>query len=264
MSCFRSGLFSYLLAGLMLWLCVILTACSSQLESNVLKVAMAPDIGSPYVYSPKEEQYGGFEVEIAEYLAQKLKRPLKIIPMPWKQLASSIQKKQADIAISAIEKPGKGLEPKELIATEHYYTAYQQLAVPKKDKFTYNLSDLKGKKVAVVEHSVSQLLLEELNKLKQAKIQILSYSNPQEVFNTLKTGKAQAALTERAFAGWFVWREKNLRLTGEPITQETPYVGLMHKDQGQLKQEIDQILKQGFKDPAFKKIFDKWHVSIRR
>ncbi len=225
---------------------------------------MDPEIGAPYVYSPKEGQYGGFEVEIAEYLAQKLKRQLKITPQPWKNLATSVQKKQVDIAISAIEKPAKGQEPKDLIATEHYYTAYQQLAVPKKDKFTYNLSDLKGKNVAVVENSVAQLLLQELNKLKQAKIQVLRYSSPQDVFKALSTGKAKAALTERAFAGWFVWREKSLRLTGEPITHETPYVGLMHAEQSQLKQEIDQILKQGLKDPVFKKIFDKWHVSIRR
>lgn len=229
-----------------------------------LRVAMDPRLGEPFVYQPSPKTFGGFEVEIARYLATKLKRPLEVVVTPWNQLPESIVRQQADLAVSAIEQPAPGLMPKGLAATRQYYTAYQQLAVAKKDKYTYNLSDLKGKKVGVVDGSVAQLLLQELNKLKQAKIAIVPFASPEAAFAALAAGQLRATLTERAIAGWFSFKSGKTRLTGVPITKPTPYVGFVRAEDAALKKSVDDLLTQAVKDPAFKKIFDKWHVSIRR
>lgn len=224
---------------------------------------MDPRIGEPFVYQPAKDQYGGFEVDISRYVADKLGRPLEIVSVRWPQLPETVRNKKADLALNAIEKPAQALP--ELSHTDRYYTAYQQLTVTKKDKFTYSLSDLKGKKVGIVEGSVAQLLLQELNKLKQAKIAVKSFATPQAAFDALASGQIQATFTERAFASWFSWQKKGLiRLTGDPVTAETPYVALIRADNSELKKSVNEILVKARKDPAFKKIFDKWHVSIRR
>lgn len=229
-----------------------------------LRVAMDPRIGEPFVYQPTPETFGGFEVDICRYLAGKLHRPLEIVSTPWNQLPESLRKQRADLALNAIEQPAAGQMPEQLIATKQYYTAYQQLAVAKKDKYTYNLSDLKGQKVGVVEGSVAKLLLEELNKLKKAHIKVVPFASPQAAFKALGAGQVRAILAERALAGWYSFKSGKLRLTGEPITRPTPYVGLLRAEDAGLKKSLDGLLTQALKDPAFKKIFDKWHVSIRR
>lgn len=243
-----------------------LSGCPTQPSGPVpLRVAMDPRIGQPFVYETTQDQYSGFEVDLSRYLAAKLQRPLKIVPLRWNTLPDAVRKRRADLALNAIEKPGKGLLPEALATTEHYYTAYQQLAVRAQDKFTYNLSDLKTKKVGVVSGSVAELLLEELNQLKKAGIQIEAFSSPEAAFAALNAGKLQATLTERAFASWYRFQnQKNIRLTGEPITAEVPYVGLVRAEDAELLKALNGILIAGRKDPAFRKIFDKWHVSIQR
>lgn len=237
-----------------------------------LRVAMDPRIGEPFVFQDKEQadkgqpvqdSYKGFEVDISRYVATKLGRPLEIVVVRWPQLAETVRNKKAELAMSAIEKPAKPSEA--LSHTDRYYTAYQQLAVPKKDKFTYNLSDIKGKKVGVVEGSVAELLLAELNKLKQAKIAVQTFATHQAAFDALASGKLQATLTERAFASWFSWQKKGaIRLTGDPVASEIPYVALIREDNAELKKSVNDILVKARKDPAFKQIFDKWHVAIKR
>ncbi|HEY9839851.1 MAG TPA: ABC transporter substrate-binding protein [Candidatus Obscuribacterales bacterium] len=254
-----------LLIGLLLLMACLCGCPPPKSEGPIpLKVAMDPRIGEPFVYQPTKDTFGGFEVDICRYLAARLQRPLQIVPVAWAQLPETVRKKKADLALNAIEKPPAGQIPPELAVTRHYYTAYQQLAVRKKDKFTYNLSDLKGKKVGVVDGSVAQLLLQELNKLKQAKITIVPFPTPEAAFGALAAAQVQGTLTERAVASWFSWKNGKTRLTGEPITQEIPYVGLVRADDPQLQQAIDGALTKVIKDPAFKKIFDKWHVSIKR
>ncbi len=254
-----------LLGGL---ICLTLIACPASNDVvPPLTVAMDPHIGAPFVSAVVEQkdQYEGFEVEIAQYLADKLGRPLKIVEARWSKLPEWVQKKRADLALNAIERPlGNQNAPEALSFTSHYYTAFQQLAVAQKDDFSYNLSDFSGKKVGVVESTVGALLLEELNHLKQAKIEIVSFPDPATAFKALAAAEVNATLTERAFASWYASQDKKVKLTGESITTELPYVGLVRQDDQQLLGQINQILEAGRKDPQFLGIFEKWHVSIKR
>lgn len=256
----------FVLFGILL---ILLSACPSQSENSdtvLLKVAMDARIGKPFVYSLGQEGgFGGFEVDVCQYLANKLGRKLEIVNTPWDKLPESLHKKKVDLVLNAIERPlDGGSAPQDLAFTAHYYTAYQQLTVSSKDEFTYNLSDLKGKKLGVVKDSIGVLLIQELNRLKQSKIQLLTYDSPEQVFDALRKKELAAALTERAIASWFAWKDEALRLTGEPITDEIPYVGLVHQDNSQLLSEINRILQEARKDTEFLALYDKWHVSIKR
>lgn len=246
----------------------------SESQERILTVGMDPHIGRPFIYpiesgiagqnAPK--RYGGFEVEIVEYLARKLNKKLEIREVSWEKLLQEVSRQKIDLALNAIEKPQLNTPqlPPHLAFTEHYYTAFQQLVVRKKDTFTYNISDLRGKKVGVLRDSVSQVLLDDLNRLKNAGLQVVPYDDPEPLFADLALSRLSGILSERALAGWYIWKEPGLRLTGEAITPETPYVGVVHSQNQELLQQINQILQNGRKDPAFMQIFSKWHVSIRR
>ena len=231
---------------------------------------MDPHLGRPFVYRVENsDAWGGFEVEIVRYLAGKLGRKLELVAVSWDDLPAAVASDKIDLALNAIEKPQSEQVtehplPEHVSFTEHYYTAFQQLVVRKKDSFTYNLSDLKGKKVGVIRDSVSQILLDDLNRLKQAGLKVVAYEAPERLFQDLAAAKLHAVLSERALAGWFIFKVSGLRLTGEPITAETPYVGLVHQENQRLREQLNSILRAARKDPAFIQIFSRWHVSIKR
>lgn len=231
---------------------------------KALVFAMDPALGSPFVYEASPKNYGGFEVDLGKYIAAKLERPFQVQAGAWASLPDLVRRKKADVALSAIEKTTDASAPKALQFTGPYYTAYQKLAVHGDDNYTYNLSDLKGKKVGVVMNSVGALLLEELNRLKKSQIEIKAYQTPEALFAALSKKEVTATLTERAVASWYAWKISNIKLTGDAITTPLPYVGLVRAEDEELLAAIDEILKKAVKDPEFQQIFDKWHVSIKR
>lgn len=254
-------LFGWFLAGALL-----LSACAPAASDTpkALVFAMDPALGTPFVYEASAKNYGGFEVDLGKYIATKLERPFQVQTGSWGSLPELVRRKKADIALSAIEKTTDASVPKALQFTAPYYTAYQKLTVHADDNYTYNLSDLKGKKVGVVKHSVGALLLEELNRLKKSQIEIKAYETPEALFSALFKKEVTATLTERAVASWHAWKNKDLKLTGDAITTPLPYVGLVRAEDQELLKAVNDILTQAVKDPEFQKIFDKWHVSIKR
>ncbi len=249
---------------------ILLTGCPAAKTDGekipVLKVGMDPVIGAPFIYKATPDTYGGFEYDIAQYLAEQLGYQLQVVETPWDQLFKRVATHKIDMALNAIEKPsgsGLGQLPPNLSFSTHYYTAFQQLVVPHKDTFTYNLSDLKNKPVGVVKDSIGEVLLTDLNRLKQAAIQVRPYPTPEALFAALQSGKIKATLTERALAGWEVSQHKDLKLTGEKITQDIPYVAVVPQDNPELLNKINQTLEKARKDKAFLAIFSKWGVSMR-
>lgn len=268
----RQGLSRWLAALLPALLLMLLAGCPPKqpdpaLKAKILSVGLDPNIGRPFVYKIQTaEKYGGFEFEILKYLAKKLGKELEVKEIAWEKLLESVSRKEVDLALNAIEKPqaNSGNLPPNLAFTEHYYTAFQQLTVRKSDKFTYNLSDLRKKTIGVIAESVSQVLLDDLNRLKEAGIQVKPYDDPELLFQDLGQARLNAILSERALASWYQSKVPGLRLAGEPITPETPYVGVVHSENGELLKQLNATLKAARKDPAFMQIFSKWHMSIRR
>lgn len=254
-----------------LWgtLCLIQWGCQETTPAQPqLKVGMDPAIGFPFIYRLEENnKWGGFEYEIADYISRETAHELNIVEVRWEKLLESVAKGEIDLALNAIEKPAspENMElPENIAFTEHYYTAYQKLTVPTSDTFTYGLSDLKGKKVGVIDSSVSQVLLETLNQLKNTNIEVVTFPKPEPLFEALKTKKLNATLTERALASWFSWKSEVIKLTGDPITSAIPYVGVVRKDNKALLSKVNKVLNDAKKDPDFQNIFNKWHVSIKQ
>ena len=80
----------------------LMSACSSG-ETHTLKVAMSPDF-SPmeFVDATKtgQDQFVGFDVSLAKYLAQQMGRELQIVPMSFDACQTAVSTGQVDMAIS--------------------------------------------------------------------------------------------------------------------------------------------------------------------
>ena len=80
----------------------LLTACGGE-EDDTLKVAMSPDFAPmEFVDATKtgQDQFVGFDVTLAKYLARELGKELEIVPMSFDACQTAVSMGQVDMAIS--------------------------------------------------------------------------------------------------------------------------------------------------------------------
>lgn len=232
-------------------------------STTVLKVGMDPHLGLPFIQKTMRGQqvsYGGFEVDVIQFLAHKLKRQIQIVEVPWDKLLEAVQTGQVELALNALEKPINANVYPDVRYSSHYYSSFQQLVILKQDNFTYNLSDLKSKAIGVVKNSTAEALLKELNPLKKANMDIRRFPDPSALFAALVQRKVKAALADRAVAQWYKWKYPVLKLTGDRIL-ESPFIIAIHQSQSELLKQINQQLQQNARKPDFISIFVRWHLS---
>lgn len=230
-------------------------------STRKLRVAVDANTGFPFVHFNRDiEAYGGFEYDVAEYIAQKFNAKLEILPTSWEELLPVLKEGKADIVLNGIEEPEKHDKKSNFLFSKPYYVSHQQIMVPKSDNFTYNLSDLDKKKVGVIQSSAASAMLDELNRLKGTKISLIHYPKPEPMFSALGEGDIDALLTERAIGSWFSWQNEKVKNTGEKILEHS-YVVAMRETDTRLFRRLNYILEQAPEDKAFKAIEKKWHLQ---
>ncbi len=127
--------------------------CSSS-EKETLKVALSPDFAPmEFVDTSKsgQDSYVGFDVFLANYLAEEMGKELEILPMSFEACQVAVQTGSVDLAISGFSWTKKRAENYNL--SDYYYAGEneteQAIIVLKENAGNYNeASDFSGKKVA--------------------------------------------------------------------------------------------------------------------
>ena len=81
----------------------LMTACTGKSDVKTLKVAMSPDFAPmEFVDATKtgQDQFVGFDVTLAKYLARELGKELEIVPMSFDACQTAVSMGQVDMAIS--------------------------------------------------------------------------------------------------------------------------------------------------------------------
>lgn len=81
----------------------LLSACSGTGDSDTLRVAMSPDYSPMEFVDPTrtgQDQFVGFDVSLAEYLAAEMGLELEIVPMSFDACQTAVSMGQVDLAIS--------------------------------------------------------------------------------------------------------------------------------------------------------------------
>lgn len=91
------------LALAVLMLASLLAGCGSKAEAKVLKVALSPDFAPmEFVDASKsgQDQYVGFDVTLANYIADELGMELQIMPMSFDACQTAVSTGNVDMSIS--------------------------------------------------------------------------------------------------------------------------------------------------------------------
>lgn len=225
-----------------------------------------PTGGAPYVYKPKggADQYIGFEVELAAYLAQKLGRESKLVDGNWKSLPELLEKtrdgeKGIDLVLNGYELR-KDLAGKYAVTRPYYVYRLQLLARNGNDRIQ-GWSDLpardgrKPSRIGVLGESVAAKYTKDLF---GDKIEVLESDDVANVMDEVKSGlRMDATVQDNPAAVHFSREYPELKLVDEG-RQASFYVMYLRKDDTALRDQIDAALKDGIKDGTLKKIYERY------
>jgi polar amino acid transport system substrate-binding protein len=217
-----------------------------------------PEGGAPFVEADpsKPDKLVGFDVEIAELIAQKLGRQTRFINITFTSIDQSIERGDAEIGLSGIEDtPARRAT---MAPTVPYYQFREVLSVRDADKERFRtLADLRGRRVGTLGGTIAHEIL--LRAEREFGLHAVSYDDDVHPYSDLVIGRVDAVLLDNVLA------ERRARaLTGFTIQPQSVavghYVGVLAARNAELRERIDDILRGAMSDGTLEKIFRKWNV----
>jgi polar amino acid transport system substrate-binding protein len=214
--------------------------------------------GAPYVESdPNDpEKVSGFDVEIAELIAQALGRRPQFVQTAFASLDQSVVRGDFDIALSGIEDtPARRAA---VAATIPYYRFREVLTVREADGGRFRtLADLRGHKVATLGNTIAYDIL--LGAQQLHGIEAVSYDDDVHPYSDLLVGRVDAVLLDNVLADRAMRRNAGLFTEPTPV-QTAHYVIIASPRNTALRDRMNAILLAAMQDGRLERIFRKWKV----
>lgn len=241
---------------------VLLPACgpapTSDADRPLLRWGGDAEGGAPFVEADPSDpsRVRGFDVEIAEMIAEGLNREPRFVQVSWSSILQSVERGDFDIGMSGLEDRPELRE--RYSVTLPYFQFHEVLAVRPADRGRYRrLEDLAGKRVATLGGTLAyQILLEARDPLGVIPV---SYDDDVHPYTDLIAERVDAVLLDNIIA------ERALRRTGGFVVQPTPvatgyYVAALARSNAALRDSVNEILRARMRDGTLEQTFRAWGV----
>ncbi|MGZ6143831.1 MAG: ABC transporter permease subunit [Myxococcales bacterium] len=204
--------------------------------------------GEPYVFrDPRDpSKLVGFEVELAEALAQRLGVRAHFVQNDWSNLVPSLERGDFDIILNGLEDTpalhGRILESKP------YFTFSEQLVIRKGTPWR-TLDSLAGHRVGTLSSSLAHQIL------RGKPVQVVLYGGQEEPYRDLQLGRTDAVLLDSVIASRYGLTKPDLELADADVARGSYVIGLRPGDED-LRKAVDDALGQI--DTAA--IYARWHL----
>lgn len=235
-------------------------------QRGTLEVATEPAFAPFEFIDPTKkgsEQYVGSDMKLAQYIADKLGVKLKVIPLEFGAVLSSITEGKYDMAISALSYTPARAEAMNM--SKGYYfsqnNAGHGLLIRKADEAVIKSAESLADKVVVVQSGSLQELFatQQIPKKKDMK----RVSSTTDGFLMVQEGKADASVTSIPTAQLYIDANPNAGLMvvkGFEFKQDETTLGTrigMPKGEKELTDKVNQLIDEVIKSGDF----EKWHTE---
>lgn len=225
---------------------LLLTACGGKGEALVMATnANFP----PYEYHEGDEIVG-IDAEIAQKIADKLGRELKIEDTEFGSIITGVQTGKYDIGMAGITVDED--RKKQVNFSDTYATGVQVIIV-KEDSEIAVPDDLAGKKIGVQENTTGDIFCTE----EFGEGSIDRYKGGPEAVQALTQGKVDAVVIDREPAKVFVSQNEGLKILDTEYANED-YAIAVNKEDTELLEQINQALSELKADGTLQAIIDKY------
>lgn len=249
------------------------TVASAQDKKEELRWGTDPTGGAPYIFQKDgNPEYVGFEVEIANYLAEKIGRTSVMVDGDWANLPQQLEKsrdveKGIDIVLN-------GYELREDMCTKYavtrpYYIYRLALLARKDNQDLLGWTDLlpregrRRKTVCVLGASVAQQYLQ--TAFPQG-IELTTNTDVANVLELVNERRLDATVQDNPAATYFTEEYPELHVAGE-LVNPGYYVIYYRKSDPELGKALDVAIASGIRDGSFERILRKyglWNADQER
>lgn len=229
------------------------TTGSGTEDKKVLKMATSADYPPfEYIDTAKGSEIIGFDIDLANALAEKTGYELEIQDMDFNSLIPALQAKQIDLVLAGMTPTPERKENVDF--TDVYYTA-NHMIVSLKDKGIKSIEELKGKTIGVQLGSIQEEKATEISE--QVELKIENRNKISDLIQELKTGRIDAAIIEDTVANRYF--EKDQQLAGFTLTSEDEAGSAIafQKDSAVTK-EFNDALNEMKENGELEKLVIKW------
>jgi len=198
----------------------------------------------------------GFDVEVAEMIAEGLNRRPQFVQVAWSSIEASAERGDYDIGMSGVE-DRPALRARRAV-TLPYFEFREVLAVRPEDRASIRgLADLRGRRVATLGSTMAYDIL--LDARRESGVVPVSYDDDVHPYSDLVAGRVDAVLLDHVIA------ERALRRTPGFVIQPEAvaighYVGVLAKNNAALRDSVNAILRARMRDGSLEKTFRAWSV----
>ena len=214
--------------------------------------------GAPYVEADPGNPaiVRGFDVEVANEIAKGLGRQPQFVQVQFQEIDQSVARGDFDIGMSGVEWTAARCAT--LLCTAPYFEFQEVLTVRPGDRARYHtLADLKGHRVATLSGTIAYDRL--LQAEKEQGVILVSYDDDVHPYEDLKSGRVDAVLLDNIIAARALKRTGGIVIQPESIATGH-YVGVLAKENGALRDRINEILEAKMRDGTLERIYRKWEI----
>lgn len=212
----------------------------------------------PMGYMNENGDTVGFDIDLAKETFKRLNMKVSFQPIDWSMKETELRAKNIDVIWNGYSLTE---ERKKIVTYTEPYMKNKQLIVVLKDSSIKNKRDLKGSIVGTQQGSAGLEAIQKDKKLLNSlsnKEPIL-YDTFDKVFRDLNSKRIDALVADETLAKYYINKtgKEKYNILDENLGEED-YVVAFSKDNIELCDKVNKILREIKKDKVFNEIYQKW------
>ena len=227
------------------------TALDDVMKSKLIKIAIPTDF-PPYGFVGTDLKPQGLDVEMANYIAEKLGVKVELVAVTSANRIPYLQTKKADLVISTL---GKNPERAKVIDFTIAYSPFFQAVFAAKALPVKSFDDLAGKTVGVTRGAMED---QELTKVAPASTDVKRFEDNNATVAAFVSGQVQAIATGASVAGNMMARNPQLATEYKLLLKDSPnFIGVA-KGEDALRTKVNDIILAAKKSGDIDAMAKKW------
>ena len=235
-------------------------------DDKKLTIAISPDFAPMEFVDPSktgQDQYVGFDVTLANYLAQELGMELELKPMSFDACQTAVQLGSVDMSISGFSWTA---EREENYLLSDYYiagdneTQQSVITVKAKEGTVTEAAGFAGWKVGAQAASLQEKLVQEA--LLPAGAEMVTYKSIDDAVLALQTGKIDALAVAHGNGEAIISNNPDIAFTGYDFEVDPKYennVILLNKNSTELLKQVNAALAKALAA----NLYDGWYEDAK-
>lgn len=220
-------------------------------KRGVLRVAVPQDF-PPFGSVSKDLQPEGYDIDMAHYLADKMKLKLQLVPVTSANRVPYLQTDKVDLVISSL---GKNAEREKVIDFSNAYAPFFLGVFGPKGETLKDAAALSGKSIGVTRGAVEDMVLSDIAP-KEA--QVKRYEDNNTTLSAYLSGQVQYVATGNLVVAAISRQNADKAPVAKFMLKDSPCFIGMKKEEPALKAKVDALIEQAIQDKTLNGLSEQW------